>query len=145
MMKRYADEYGEGGWQGRLREVIGGMTIVTPGVLNEGATVSHPAHGVGRVEFWRDKFPMARVKFAGGTEKIPKRELTLVTAAKPKPTINVIWDRLRPSRTDWSFPKKQVAEAVDRRTRCRSSTSTAPRTSTRCSWTRAYDRTIGRP
>ncbi|MCW8137960.1 MAG: hypothetical protein KIT58_03555 [Planctomycetota bacterium] len=137
MMSRYAESYGVGGWQERLRRLVDGMTVVTPGVMHEGATVSHAVHGIGRIEFWRDAFPMARVRFNAGTMKVPKAELTLVNAAKPKPSIDVVWDRLRrhqgevfrqitggdftyvvesdkvvPSRTDWLFPKKQIAEAV---------------------------------
>lgn len=137
MMSRYAESYGEGGWQERLRRLVDGMTVVTPGVMHEGATVSHAVHGTGHVEFWKDAFPMARVRFDAGTVKVPKAELTLVTAATPKPSIDVIWDRLRrhqgevftqitggkftyvvesdkivPSRTDWFFPRKQIAEAV---------------------------------
>ncbi len=80
---------------------------------------------------------MARVKFSGGTEKVSKGELTIVSEAKPKPKMEVIWERLRrhqgetfmqiggneftysveqdriiPSRTDWFFPRNQIAEAV---------------------------------
>lgn len=137
MMSRYAESYGDGGWQERLRRLVCGMTIFTPGVMHEGATVSHVVHGTGRVEFWKDAFPMARVRFDAETLKVPKAELTLVNAAKPKPSIDVIWDRLRrhqgevfrqitggeftyvvesdrivPSRTDWFFPRKQIAEAI---------------------------------
>lgn len=51
----------------------------------EGSLVSHPVHGEGVVEFWKDAFPAARVKFKGGTLKVNKDELALSGQQPPHP------------------------------------------------------------
>lgn len=81
-MSRYAESYGEGGCQKRLRRLVDRMTVVTPGVMYEGATVSRAVHGTGHVEFWKDAFLMARVRFDAGTVKVPGRGRMDVAAGR---------------------------------------------------------------
>ncbi|MCW8140635.1 MAG: hypothetical protein KIT58_17175, partial [Planctomycetota bacterium] len=63
---------------GAGRERTGGESKPTPTEPEVGSEVRHAVHGVGRVEVWQEKYPSAKVRFAGGSMKVPKSELTLI-------------------------------------------------------------------
>ena len=46
--------------------------------IETGTTVSHPAHGVGRVLFGKDGFPKVKVQFPTGILKVAREELIFV-------------------------------------------------------------------
>ena len=53
--------------------------VVRPGELCVGATVRHPAYGVGIVKFIRDGFPKAKVDFQGTAYKVDRDQLTVLS------------------------------------------------------------------
>lgn len=75
-MERYADQYGDGGWEQRLRALVAQITTPPDGAFAIGDRVRQPQHGVGKVLYCQDGFPKAKVRFAHGVEKVAVGELT---------------------------------------------------------------------